>query len=191
MTLATWRGVNGRNIPTQFVKSTYKPIFFRVIRMVFVKMMRLSFLPIDLQWRGRKVDLTLGHRYQNSEIDIFIDTVMDINHLTFAQVGIFDPRSLQVRSSDQVNWHCLTKVYNRVQPAVFVTEDSNLVDYVTAWMPLTCISRIFHICNLRSGQCRDLSIMSQWRKNKMPLEPCVRLGAVQIFWNHVDLEKPR
>ena len=29
---------------------------------------RVDFLPIDLQWGGRKNDLTLGHRYQKSEI---------------------------------------------------------------------------------------------------------------------------
>ena len=75
------------------------------------------------------------------------------------------------------------KVCNRVQSAVFVTEVSNLLDYMTAWVPLACISRIFfYICNLGSGQCSDLSIISQWRKMKMLLYPCVRIGAVQIFW---------
>ena len=37
----------------------------------------------------------------------------------------------------------------------------------------------------------DLSIISQWRKMKMSLDPCVRIGAVQIFWNHDDLVQPR
>ena len=25
----------------------------------------------------------------------------------------------------------------------------------------------------------------------MPLDPCVRIGTVQIFWSHYDLEQPR
>ena len=50
---------------------------------------------------------------------------------------------------------------------MFVTEGSNLVDYMSTWVPLTCISRIYvYICDLRSGQCRDLSIISQCRKNE-------------------------
>ena len=62
---------------------------------------------------------------------------------------------------------------------------------MTAWVSLIFISRIFYICDLRSGQRRDLSIISQWRKAEMPLDPRVRIGAVQIFRNQDDLEQPR
>ena len=57
---------------------------------------------------------------------------------------------------------------------------------MTAWVNLTCISLILFICDLRPGQCRDFSIISQWRKMKMPLDSCVRIGIVQIFLNHDD-----
>ena len=32
-----------------------------------------------------------------------------------------------------------------------------------------CISRIFDICDLRSGQFHDLPIISQWEKFQLPL----------------------
>ena len=97
------------------------------------------------------------------------------------------------RSGHQVTLTDLAskKVCNRVLPAVFVTEVSNLVDYMTAWVPLTCISWILYICDLRSGQRRDLSIISEWRKTKMPLDPFVRVGTVQIVRYQDDLEQPR
>ena len=59
---------------------------------------------------------------------------------------------------------------------------------MTVRVPLASLSHIFYICELRSGQCRDLSIISQWRKMKMPLDLCVRIGTVQIFWNDNVLE---
>ena len=59
-----------------------------------------------------------------------------------------------------------------------------------AWVPLTCISRIFYICDLRSGQRRGLSVLSQWGKTEMLLDPCVRIGTVQSFRNQDDLEQP-
>ena len=41
---------------------------------------------------------------------------------------------------------------------------SNFQDYVRAQVSTTCISRIFDIGDLRSGQFRDLPIISQWEK---------------------------
>ena len=38
-----------------------------------------------------------------------------------------------------------SQVYNRAQPAMFVREVSNFVDFITAWVSITCISRIFFI----------------------------------------------
>ena len=61
----------------------------------------------------------------------------------------------------------------------------------SAALYVTCISQIFYICDLRSGQRRDLSIVSQWRKTEMPLGPCVRVGTVQIVRYQDDFEQPR
>ena len=52
------------------------------------------------------------------------------------------------------------------------------------------------ICSLRwsfrreQRQCRDLSIICQWRKMKMPLDPCVRVGTVQNLQNNDILDHP-
>ena len=70
MTLATWLGVIGRNIPTQGVKSTCNPMFASVLNVFRAKEAPFIFLPLTYKWRGRKIDLTLGHGYQNSEIYI-------------------------------------------------------------------------------------------------------------------------
>ena len=71
MTLKTWRGVTGRNIPTQGVNSTCN-LMFESVSNGYFQNWRLSFF---FHWliiisRGRKIDLTLGHRYQNWEINI-------------------------------------------------------------------------------------------------------------------------
>ena len=60
---------------------------------------------------------------------------------------------------------------------------------MTVRVPLTCLSHIFYICELRSGQCCDLSIISKWRKMKMPLNLYVRIVAVHIFGNDAVLEQ--
>ena len=64
---------------------------------------------------------------------------------------------------------------------------------MTVWVPLTCILYIFdfYICDLRPGRRRDLSIINQWKKVKMPDDPCERIGTVQLFRNHDDLEQSR
>ena len=36
--------------------------------MVLSKTDAFQFSPVDLKWRGHKIDLTLGDRYKNSEI---------------------------------------------------------------------------------------------------------------------------
>ena len=41
---------------------------------------------------------------------------------------------------------------------------SNLQCFIRSQIPTTCISRIFDICDQRSGQFRDLTIISQWAK---------------------------
>ena len=46
MTLATWRGVTGRNIPTQGVRSTCNPIFESVSNGFLPKEAPFIFLPL-------------------------------------------------------------------------------------------------------------------------------------------------
>ena len=81
----------------------------------------------------------------------------------------------QNRSGHQVTLTDLDskKVCNRAQPAVFVTEVSNLVDCMTAWVPLTCfISDFFYISDLSSGQHRYLSIMSMEKNGNASRSMC-------------------
>ena len=69
MTLATWRGVTDRNIPTQGVKSTYNPMFVSLSNVFLPKEAPFIFLPLTYNG-GRKIGLTLGQEHQNSEICI-------------------------------------------------------------------------------------------------------------------------
>ena len=52
-------GVTGRNAKFESVKNGFCP-----------KRGAFQFSPIDLKWRGHKVDLTLGHQYKNYEMNI-------------------------------------------------------------------------------------------------------------------------
>ena len=45
-----------------------------------------------------------------------------------------------------------------------------------------CMSRIFDICDLRSGHFRDLSIISQWAKNKLSV---LRFILSLYEWNRI------
>ena len=48
---------------------------------------------------------------------------------------------------------------------------SNLQRFIRSQIPTTCVSRIFYICHQRSGQFRDLTIISQWAKIQIvPIE---------------------
>ena len=46
------------------------------------------------------------------------------------------------------------------------------------------------LCDVWSGQCRDLFIISQWRKMRMPLDLCVRIGTAEVFQIHDNLNHP-
>ena len=70
MTLATWGVVTSRNIPIQGVNSVCNSRFDSVSNRFHPNETLFKFLPFVLKWRGRKIDLNLGHRYQNSEICI-------------------------------------------------------------------------------------------------------------------------
>ena len=84
----------------------------------------------------------------------------------------------KVRSPGQVKWsHLRKKNYYRVTATVVERKMWNFQDLVYYQVPTTCISRIFYIGYLRSGQFRDLSIISQWGKTKIPQ---IRIKSVQI-----------
>ena len=71
----------------------------------------------------------------------------------------------QVRSSD----HTLQNLYNRATATLFEGRLRNFLNMIRSSVPTKCISRIFDICDLRSGHFRDLPIISQWAKIKLPV----------------------
>ena len=73
-------------------------------------------------------------------------------------------RSSQVRSpGDQTS----NKLYNCVTATVVEINIWSFLDLICYEVPTTCISRILYIGDLRSGQFRDLPIISQWGKTQV------------------------
>ena len=90
---------------------------------------------------------------------IFLATFVKVSILGHARSGH------QVRSSD----HTLQKVYNRAPATVFEGKLWNFRNMIRSSVPTKCISWIFDIGDLRSGHFRDLPIISQWAKMKLPV----------------------
>ena len=90
---------------------------------------------------------------------IFLATFVKVSTLGHARSGH------QVRSSD----HTLQKVYSRAPATVFEGKLWNFRNMIRSSVPTKCISRIFDIGDLRSGHFRDLPIISQWAKIKLPV----------------------
>ena len=84
----------------------------------------------------------------------------------------------QVRSSD----HTLQKLYNRAPATVFEGNLWTFRNMMRSSVPTKCISQIFDIGDLRSGHFRDLPIISQWAKNKLPVL-CFILSLYE--WNRI------
>ena len=90
---------------------------------------------------------------------IFLATFVKVSILGLARSGH------QVRSSD----HTLQKLYNRAPATVFEGKLWNFRNMIRSSVPTKCISWIFDIGDLRSGHFRDLPIISQWAKIKLPV----------------------
>ena len=90
---------------------------------------------------------------------IFLPTFVKVSILGHARSGH------QVRSSD----HTLQKLYNRAPATVFEGKLWNFRNMIRSSVATKCISRIFDISDLRSGHFRDLPIISQWAKIKLPV----------------------
>ena len=90
---------------------------------------------------------------------IFLSTFVKVWILGHARSGH------QVRSSD----HTLQKLYNRAPATVFEGKLWNFPNMIRSSVPTKCISWIFDIGDLRSGHFRDLPIISQWAKIKLPV----------------------
>ena len=90
---------------------------------------------------------------------IFLATFVKVSILGHARSGH------QVRSSD----HTLQALYNRASATVFEGKLWNFRNMIRSSIPTKCISRIFYIGDLRSGHFRDLPIISQWAKIKLPV----------------------
>ena len=90
---------------------------------------------------------------------IFLATFVKVLILGHARSGH------QVRSSD----HTLQKLYNLAPATVFEGKLWKFRNMIRSSVPTKCISRIFDICDLRSGHIRDLPIISQWAKIKLPV----------------------
>ena len=84
----------------------------------------------------------------------------------------------QVRSSD----HTLQKLYNRAPATVFEGKLWNFRNMIRSSVPTKCISWIFDIGDLRSCHFRDLPIISQWGKIKLPVL-CFILSLYE--WNRI------
>ena len=97
----------------------------------------------------------------------FSPTLSPIVLATFVKVSILGHARSghQVRSSD----HTLQKVYNRAPATVFEWKLWNFRNMIRSSVPTKCISWIFDIGDLRSGHFRDLPIISQWAKMKLPV----------------------
>ena len=103
---------------------------------------------------------------------IFLATFVKVSILGHARSGH------QVRSSD----HTLQKLYNRAPATVFEGKLWNFRNMIRSSVPTKCISWIFDIDDLRSGHFRDLPIISQWAKNKLPVL-CFILSLYE--WNRI------
>ena len=103
---------------------------------------------------------------------IFLPTFVKVSILGHVRSGH------QVRSSD----HTLQKLYNRAPATVFEGKLWNFRNMIRSSVPTKCISRIFDIGDLRSGHFRDLPIISQWAKNKLPVL-CFILSLYE--WNRI------
>ena len=78
MTLATWRGVAGRNTSTQGVKSTCNPTFESAPNGFLPKEAPFNFLPLIIMERSQNRP-DLGSRISIFRDRHFIDTGTDIN----------------------------------------------------------------------------------------------------------------
>ena len=103
---------------------------------------------------------------------IFLATFVEVSILSHARSGH------QVRSSD----HTLQKLYNRAPATVFERKLWNFRNMIRLSVPTKCISWIFDIGDLRSGHFRDLPIISQWAKIKLPVL-CSILSLYE--WNRI------
>ena len=82
-----------------------------------------------------------------------------------------------IRSSDPTS----EKVAGRATATVVERKLCYFQGLVYLLVPTTSISRIFYIGDLRSGQFRDLPIISKWEKNHLPQN---RFKSVQLIQNH-------
>ena len=103
---------------------------------------------------------------------IFLATSVKVSILGHARSGH------QVRSSD----HTLPKLYNRAPATVFEGKLWNFRNMIRSSVPTKCISWIFDIGDLMSGHFRDLPIISQWAKIKLPVL-CIILSLYE--WNRI------
>ena len=103
---------------------------------------------------------------------IFLATFVKVSILGHARSGH------QVRSSD----HTLQKLYNRAPATVFEGKLWNFRKMIRSSVPTKFISWIFDIGDLRSGHFRDLPIISQWAKIKLPVL-CFLLSLYE--WNRI------
>ena len=76
--------------------------------------------------------------------------------------------------------HTLQKLYNHATATVFEEKLWNFRNMIGSLIPTKCIYWIFDICDLRSGHFRDLPIISQSAKIKLPV---LRFILSSYEWN--------
>ena len=99
MTLATWRGVTGHNIPPQGVNSTCKPVFESVSNGFLPKKSPFIFLP--LTYNGEVAKLTRPRVTKFRDIH-FIDTGTDINCWMFQGDWAFGVAMMSIQTVSEV-----------------------------------------------------------------------------------------
>ena len=120
MTLATWRGVTGRNIPTQDVKSTCNPMFESVSNGFLPKEAPFIFLPLTIIMERSQNWPDLRSPISKFRYICFIDTGTNINHWKFqgnrsVSVALTSVQTFlwgEVTWRDLVTWPWVTWVWN-------------------------------------------------------------------------------
>ena len=97
----------------------------------------------------------------------FSPTLSPICLASFVKVSILG----HARSGHQVRScnHTLQTLYNRAPATVFEEKLWNFRNMIKSSVPTKRISWIFDIGDLRSGHFRELPIISQWAKIKLPV----------------------
>ena len=98
----------------------------------------------------------------------------------------------QVRSGHQRRFVDPTSENFAITPELEILTDQFFSLQVLVRVPVCaiCISQNFYICDLRSGQIRDLYITSIWENIELPPASCKRVKITHLFQHYGRLSDP-